>query len=299
VQIFNQNDSELEVRVMLPDAERDDLAALSHFPIRTPSGALVPLANVATLEARRGMDTVRHHDTRLAIRIFADVDAEVNNSMSILDDLREHQLPAILDRYNLEFGLSGKSKNDEVILGTMALGSLLTLALIYLILAWVFSSYVWPIAIMTAIPFGLTGAVLGHWIMGLEIGAMSMLAFFALTGIVVNDSIVLLSFFKDELARGTALKDALEKAVIARFRAILLTSLTTIAGLLPLIYEPSTLALYVVPIAVTLVFGLMLSTLLVMLVIPALILLLEAARGRVAALFSRLPFNRHIEGMQP
>lgn len=299
VQIFNQNDSELEVRVMLPDAERDDLAALSHFPIRTPSGALVPLANVATLEARRGMDTIRHHDTRLAIRIFADVDAEVNNSMSILDDLREHQLPAILDRYNLEFGLSGKSKNDEVILGTMALGSLLTLALIYLILAWVFSSYVWPIAIMTAIPFGLTGAVLGHWIMGLEIGAMSMLAFFALTGIVVNDSIVLLSFFKEELARGTALKDALEKAVIARFRAILLTSLTTIAGLLPLIYEPSTLALYVVPIAVTLVFGLTLSTLLIMLVVPALILLLEAARARVAALLSRLRFNRHIEEMQP
>jgi multidrug efflux pump subunit AcrB len=152
---------------------------------------------------------------------------------------------------------------------------------------------------MTAIPFGLTGAVLGHWIMGIEIGAMSMLAFFALTGIVVNDSIVLVSFFKEEVARGKPIHEALESAAIARFRAILLTSLTTIAGLLPLIYQPSTLAIYVVPIAVTLVFGLMLSTLLVLLVIPALMLLLEGIRARVGVLVARLPIHRPIEGVQP
>jgi multidrug efflux pump subunit AcrB len=299
VQIFNEDDAELEVRVLLPDGERDDLAALSRFPVRTPDGALVPLGNVATLSARRGIDTIRHHDTQLAIRIFADVDTEVNNSMSILDDLREVQLPPILERWNLEFGLSGKSANDEVILGTMGLGSMLTLVLIYLILAWVFSSYVWPLAIMTAIPFGLTGAIVGHWIMGLEIGAMSMLAFFALTGIVVNDSIVLVSFFKDELARGAGFRDALESAAVARFRAILLTSLTTIAGLLPLIYQPSTLAIYVVPIAVTLCFGLTLSTLLVLLVIPSLLLLFESARQRLAAVFERFQIQRYFQGQEP
>jgi multidrug efflux pump subunit AcrB len=158
----------------------------------------------------------------------------------------------------------------------------------------VFASYLWPLAIMTAIPFGLTGAVIGHWLMGLEIGAMSMLAFFALTGIVVNDSIVLISFFRDRLEEGRALRESLEAAAIARFRAILLTSLTTIAGLLPLIYEPSTLSIYVVPIAVTLCFGLGLSTLLVLLVVPALILLLEGGRERTGRAIQRfLPRLRH------
>jgi len=298
VQIFNQNDAELEVRVMLPDDERDDLGRLAQFPIQTPAGELVPLANVATLSARRGIDTIRHHDTKLAIRIFADVDPELNNAMSIIADLKAKHLDEILDRYDLSFGLSGKSAADEVILHTMALGSVLTLVLIYLILAWVFSSYLWPLAIMTAIPFGFTGAIFGHWIMGIEIGAMSLLAFFALTGIVVNDSIVLISFLQRELATGRGLRESLHAAAIARFRAIVLTTLTTVAGLLPLIFEPSTLSIYVVPIAVTLCFGLSLATFLVLLVIPALILLLEAARSRLPRRFTQRPDLHPVEGAQ-
>ena len=163
----------------------------------------------------------------------------------------------------------------------MGIGGVLTLLLIYLILTWVFASYLWPLAIMMAIPFGFTGAVLGHWVTGWDAGAMTLLAFFSLTGIVVNDSIVLISFFKRDVDAGMAIRDALERAVSARFRAVILTSLTTIAGLSPLMFESSSLAFYVAPIAVTLCFGLAFATLLVLIVIPALILLLEDSKGHL------------------
>ncbi len=286
VQIFNENDSELEVRVMLPDNERDDLARLQQFPIQTQSGSLVPLGSVARLYNRRGIDVIRHNNSEMAVRVFADIDEHVNNALAIISDVEKNHVPAIVAAHHLTFGLSGKSEGDKVMLETMGLGSIMALILIYLILAWVFASYLWPIAIMTAIPFGMTGAILGHWITGIDVGAMSMLAFFALTGIVVNDAIVLISFFRDEVETGRPIKDALELAIRARFRAVLLTSLTTIAGLMSLMFATSTLSMYMTPIAVTLCFGLTFSTLLVLLVIPSLILLLEALRGSVQRFYT-------------
>ena len=281
VQIFNENDAELEVRAMLPDGERDDLGRLAQFPVRTPAGEFVPLGNVASLYNRRGIDLIRHTDGRLAVTVSAHVDPRVANAMAITGKLEREVIPDILRRYDLDFGLGGKSREDQVMLTTMALGGLLTLVLIYLILTWVFASFLWPLAIMTAIPFGLTGAVLGHWLTGWDIGAMSLLAFFSLTGVVVNDAIVLISFLKRRVEAGELLRPALEEAVRARFRAVLLTSLTTIAGLLPLMFETSTLSFYMAPIAVTLCFGLGFATALVLLVIPALILLLESLRENV------------------
>jgi multidrug efflux pump subunit AcrB len=293
VQIFNDDHAELEVRVMLPDAERDDLGRLRQFPLRTPAGDFVPLGNVATLYSRRGIDVIRHTDGQLAVSVSADVDPQVGNAMAITGRMERDVLPGILERHDLHFGLGGKSEFDQMIMNTMALGGLLTLVLIYLILTWVFASYLWPLAIMTAIPFGLTGAVVGHWVTGWDIGAMSFLAFFSLTGVVVNDSIVLISFFKRDVEAGTPIRQALENAVRARFRAVILTSLTTIAGLSPLIFETSSLAFYMAPIAVTLSFGLAFATLLVLLVIPALLLLLEGARDRVRAPLAAL--RQHLD----
>jgi len=288
VQIFNEQDSELEVRVMLPDAERAELGRLQQFPIRTAAGEFVPLANVASLYNRRGIDVIRHSGGRMAVSVSADVDTEVGNAIAITADLRTKALPSILEKYHLEFGLGGKSEFDQEILETLKLGAVLTLVLIYLILAWVFASYLWPLAIMMAIPFGFTGAVLGHWITGWDIGAMSLLAFFSLSGIVVNDSIVLISFLKRDVQAGKPLRQSLEDAVRARFRAVILTSLTTIAGLLPLAFETSSLSFYVAPIAVTICFGLAFATALVLIVIPALLLLLDAAQQVAARFRSRL-----------
>ena len=169
---------------------------------------------------------------------------DVNNAMSVVNDIEDNQLNAILDRHDLTFGFGGQTQRDLIMMNTMALGGLLTLGLIYLILTWVFSSYLWPLAIMMAIPFGFTGAILGHWITGWDIGAMSLLAFFSLTGIVVNDSIVLISFLRRHIDEGMSIKAALRQAAQSRFRAVILTSLTTVAGLLPLMFESSSLSMY-------------------------------------------------------
>ncbi len=287
VQIFNDDLTELEVRALLPEAERDDLGRLKQFPVRTATGEFVPLGNVASLYTRRGIDLIRHTDGRMAVTVSADVDPQVANALALTGQIERDVLPDILRRYDLEFGLGGKSRDDQIMLQTMALGGLLTLVLIYLILTWVFASFLWPLAIMTAIPFGLTGAVVGHWLTGWDIGAMSLLAFFSLTGVVVNDSIVLISFLKRRVDEGEPLRPALEEAVRARFRAVLLTSLTTIAGLSPLMFETSTLAFYMAPIAVTMCFGLAFATALVLLVIPALILLLEGGRDRAGRLLGQ------------
>ncbi len=286
VQIFNENNAELEVRVLATDLERERVSYLSQYPIKTRSDGWVPLGSVAELTPRRGIDVIRHQNGELAIRVSADVNSEENNALTIIDDIETNHIKALLDKYDLTFGLAGQSAEDAKMLEVMALGGWLTLILIYLILAWVFASYLWPLAIMLAIPFGMTGAIVGHWLLGMEIAAMSLLAFFSLTGIVVNDSIVLISFFKDAYKPSenfdlNYLRETLAKAVNARFRAVLLTSLTTIAGLVALIFETSTLEMYVAPIAVTLCFGLAFATALVLLVIPAMLLLLESLKHKI------------------
>ncbi|MEX0962833.1 MAG: efflux RND transporter permease subunit [Pseudohongiellaceae bacterium] len=286
VQIFNQNDAELEVAVMLPDDERDSLHSLKQFPIQTPGGELVAMGLVADIENRSGIDLINHNNGFMSVSISASVDQLQNNTEQVVAHITANALTEIREKYNLTSDLGGVSRQNQELLNTMKTGALLTVIFIYLILAWSFSSYIWPLAIMTAIPLGLTGAIAGHWIMGADIGAMSLLAFFSLTGIVVNDSIILVSFFRRELADGKPYKQAIHDASLARFRAVILTSLTTIAGLSPLMFETFSLAMYIVPIAITLCFGLAFSTLLVLLVIPALIVMIENARVRLQELSS-------------
>jgi len=230
----------------------------------------------------------------MSISISATVDSDLNNAISITESIESKSLDPILDKYNVKFGLGGRAIQDRMLMETMSLGGILTLVFIYLILAWVFASYLWPLAIMMAIPFGLSGAIFGHWFMGTEIGPMSMLAFFSLTGIVVNDSIVLISFLKRELATGMEMYDALISSIRARFRAVLLTSVTTVAGLTPLLFEGSSLTMFTKPIAITICFGLSFATLLVLLVIPALLLMLENSKERIAEFFRLKPGQQGI-----
>ena len=279
VQIFNLNDSEIEVLMMLPDAERDNLASLKNFPVRTDAGELVALGLVANLSHRRGIDVINHNDGHMSVYVSASVDSSVNNTQQVLSHLEQNELKTILEKYNLTSGLGGNTRRNQQILETFSVGAVLTLIFIYLILAWSFASYTWPLAVMTAIPLGLTGAIAGHWVMGMDIGAMSLLAFFSLTGIVVNDSIVLISFFRRNIDVGKSVVDAIEDASLSRFRAVILTSLTTIAGLTPLMFETFSLAMYMVPIAITICFGLGFATLLILLVVPALIILIENCRA--------------------
>jgi multidrug efflux pump subunit AcrB len=279
VQIFQDGPDEVEVRVRLPEAERGSLASLYRLNIRTPQGESVPLTAVAEWRSRRGFEVLRHAEGRLAVEVTADVDANVNNANRIIESLQEGALPRLERDYGIHYSFEGRSADQRDTLSDMRKGLLLGLILIYLILAWVFSSYGWPIVVMAVIPFGLTGALMGHWAMGIDLTILSLFGMFGLSGIVVNDSIILVSFYQQLRDAGMAVQEALVEAACQRLRAVLLTSLTTIAGLTPLLFETSYQAQFLIPMATSIAFGLGFATVLVLLVIPSLLSMHESVHG--------------------
>jgi hypothetical protein len=190
--------------------------------------------------------------------------------------LEEGPLAELRRDYGIDHSFEGRSADQRETLSDMRKGLILGLILIYLILAWVFSSYGWPVVVMAVIPFGLTGALFGHWVMGIDLTILSLFGMFGLSGIVVNDSIILVSFYKNLRADGMAVAEALVEAACQRLRAVLLTSLTTIAGLTPLLFEKSYQAQFLIPMATSIAFGLAFATVLVLLVIPSLLSMHES-----------------------
>jgi len=281
VQIFQDGPDEVEVRVRLPEAERNRLSSLYRLNVRTPDGQSVPLTSVAEWRSRRGFEVLRHAEGRLAVEVTADVDTAVNNPDRIIAALEEGPLAELQSDYGINYSFEGRSADQRDTLSDMRKGLVLGLVLIYLILAWVFASYGWPIVVMTAIPFGLTGALFGHWLMDINLTILSLFGMFGLSGIVVNDSIILVSFYKNLRADGLPVQEALIEASCQRLRAVLLTSLTTIAGLTPLLFEKSYQAQFLIPMATSIAFGLAFATLLVLLVIPSLLSIHESAHGRL------------------
>ena len=271
VQIFQDGDDEVEVRVMLPDSERNTLATLENFMLRLPQGGSAPLSSVVDFEARRGFDVLRHTESKLSIHITATVDSAVNNSNDIIANLEKNVMPDLVSRYGVNVAYEGRAEEQAETMGDMKQGVILAFGLIYIVLAWVFSSYGWPLVVMAAIPFGLIGALTGHVVMGIDLTILSLFGIFGLSGIVVNDSIILVTFFKHQREAGVETTKAIINAATQRLRAVLLTSLTTIGGLTPLLFETSMQAQFLIPMAVSISFGLMFSTFLVLLVIPALL----------------------------
>ena len=279
-QIFQHEGEELEVRVVLPDAERHDPASLGNLSVRLPEGGSLPLLSAVEIEPGRGFAVLRHFNGRLAVEVSADVDSLVNNSNAVMADLAAGPLPAIVERHGVEWGLGGGQAQQSRIAGDMALGAVLGLALIYLVLAFVFASYGWPLVVMSVIPFGLIGAIFGHWLLGIDLTILSLFGLFGLAGIVVNDSIILIVSYKALKQSGAPWRQAIVDAACLRLRAVLLTSLTTIGGLTPLMFETSLQAQFLIPMAVSIAFGLGVATFLVLLLVPALLCLHEAVATR-------------------
>jgi len=288
VQILQDGADEVEVRVTLPSAERGTLASLYRLNVRTPSGDSVPLTAVAQWRSRQGFEVLRHADGKLAVEVTADVDTNVTTVGEVIAGLEEGTLAQLQRDYGVDYSFEGRSADQRDTLSDMRKGLVLGLILIYLILAWVFSSYGWPLVVMAVIPFGLTGAILGHWAMGIDLTILSLFGMFGLSGIVVNDSIILVSFYKQLRGEGLSIQEALIEAACQRLRAVLLTSLTTIAGLTPLLFETSYQAQFLIPMATSLAFGLGFATLLVLLVIPSLLSVHESAHGRLQRWFGNL-----------
>ena len=279
-QIYQDGDDEYEVRVVLPERERNALSSLAELGIMLPNGASVPLPSVVDLEIRRGFQTLSHTDGRLTVQVAADVDAGVANGNEIIGVLENTALPQLIEKYGVEYKFEGRNADQGNTLTDMKRGGALALLMIYVVLAWVFASYGWPLVVMTAIPFGLIGALGGHWMLGIEVTILSLFGIFGLSGIVVNDSIILITFYKRLREEGVQRNRAIIEAACQRLRAVLLTSLTTIAGLTPLLFETSLQAQFLIPMAVSISFGLAFATVLVLLVVPALLVVHEAMAER-------------------
>ena len=271
---------ELRVMVRYPEEERSSLASLEQMRIRTPSGAAVPFATAARAELGQGFDSIERIDRRRTVTVTADLDIDAAgatanevNSKLLAD------LPGILEGYpNVVFSMEGEQQEQREAFSGLVRGFFLSLIVIYALLAIPFSSYLQPAIVMSAIPFGIIGAVWGHVIIGMDLTVMSGFGVVALTGVVVNDSLVLVDFINRRVRSGISLDQAIRDAGAARFRPILMTSLTTFAGLTPLLLEKSIQAQFLVPMAVALAFGVLFSTVIILILVPVLYRTLEDLR---------------------
>lgn len=283
VQTFQDGADEVEVRVLLPEHQRERLATLSQLMIRVDDGRLVPVGQIMDITYRQGFDALRHADGRLAVEVSTNLDSEVTTTATVIEALDSSLMPQLVQQYHLNYSYEGQAADQREVFADMQTGLVVGLGLMYAVLAWVFSSWSLPLIVMATIPLALVGAMLGHWVMGLNLTILSLFGLFGLSGIVVNNAIILVSFYRHQRAAGLAINAALEEAVVQRVRAVLLTTLTTIGGLTPLLFETSLQAQFLIPMAVTIAFGLGVSTMLVLAVIPVLLSYLEGWRERFHA----------------
>ena len=286
-QLVQAGADELEVRVLLPRSERTRLDALEQLRIRLPNGQFVPLDTVADWENRRGFEALRHAGGRLAVEVTADINRAENTPDAVQATLKEDLLPPLVARYGVTYSFEGRAADQRETLGDMQLGLMLGLGMIFLILAAVFSSWGWPLVVMTSIPLGLVGAVVGHWLLGIDLTLLSLFGLFGLSGIVVNNAIILVSMYQDLRHEGMDVDQALVEAACSRLRAMLLTSATTVVGLGPLIFETSLQAQFLIPMAVSLAFGVGFATVLVLVFTPALLSAHESFHARLGRWWAR------------
>jgi multidrug efflux pump subunit AcrB len=268
---FAEGDEEIAIRVQARLRE-SGMAALRALELRTPSGAFVPLEEVAELSERQGFSAIQRINGVSSVSVTGDVDLDVTNPGAVLDELRETgAIAEIASRFGVETGFSGRAEERAKAFSDLKLGTLIALAVIYIILAWTFGSYAKPVAVMLIIPFGFVGATAGHWLMGFDLTILSLFGLLGLSGILVNDSIILVARLTERIDAGDTLGQAATGASRDRLRAVLLTSLTTIGGLVPLLFETSRQAQFLMPMAITIVFGLAIATFLVLFLVPAII----------------------------
>ena len=266
-----------KVVVELDAPSKNELADFDSFPIIHPqSGVAIPLSHVAEIIPARSYSRIHRIDNQRTVTVLGDIDLRINNTNAVIGDLKKTFLPTLMQQYpDISIQFKGEVAEGGETRGSMISALMLGLAGIFILLSFQFRSYFEPIIVMLNIPMALIGVIWGHWMMGLDVTMPSMLGFVSLAGIVVNDSILLVEFVKHRVAEGMSIHEAAARASHDRFRAVLLTSLTTIAGMTPLLFETSLQAQVLIPLATSIVFGIASSTLLVLFVIPCSYTVLE------------------------
>ncbi|MGL1920761.1 MAG: efflux RND transporter permease subunit [Hyphomicrobiales bacterium] len=259
---------DIDVNVTLADQE-GSMSSLRNFRLKSPTGKYVQLSEIVDFDEKVGASLIRKTDGKIAITITGEVNPDLMTGDEVRKEIDKNIMPAILSKYNVEQKLGGQGQEQADAFLDMQIGAMLGLSLIYITLAWVFASYSRPFVVMMIIPFGFVGALFGHYIMGFNLTMMSVFGLLGLAGILVNDSIILVSRIDEYIESGTDMYHAAVLGAKDRLRAVLLTSLTTIGGLIPLMFEKSLQAQFLIPLAVTMVFGLLAATVLVLILVPA------------------------------
>jgi multidrug efflux pump subunit AcrB len=276
VQRVQRGQDEVKVMVRFPRDERDSVGYLDNMRIRTPDGGRVPFHAVAEVEMTESPTTIRRFDRERSVRISAEVDKENYEPGKITADIIEKELPEVLALYpGVRHRLSGATQSQQEVTRDLVKGALFALFLIYALMAIPLRSYSQPLIIMSVIPFGTIGALVGHLLLGIQVSMMSFFGIIALAGVVVNDSLILVDFVNRERRLGIPLIQAVTDAAKKRFRAILLTSLTTFFGLIPIVLETSLQAQIVIPMAASLAFGILFATVITLFLIPSLYMILD------------------------
>ena len=276
VQTVQRGRNELKVILQYPENDRSSVADLENMMILTPTGSTIPVRQIAQLELGEGLASIERKNRKRSINVTADVDLSVTNGNEVIATVMTTIMPKILQKYNsIAYSLEGEQQEQGDNLRSLGKNFLLAMIVVYMLLAIPFKSYFQPLVVMSSIPFGITGAVLGHLFLGLNLSVLSMMGIVALTGVVVNDSLVMVDFINRYRSEGNSIKDAVLEAGPRRFRPIFLTSLTTFVGLIPLILEKSTQAKFMIPMAVSLSFGVLFATAITLLLVPVSYLTLE------------------------
>jgi len=271
---------DIKVMIRYSQKERESESSIDDLRIRTRDGRQIPLNQVARIEIKRGYSTIQRVDRKRIITVISDINEDVANAREIVENLKHNYLNNLVNRFpGVTYDLEGQAKRTKESLDSLKVGFSLAAMIMFLLLASQFRSYIQPVIIMTAIPFGLIGAIIGHYFMTLDITMVSIFGIVALSGIVVNDSLILIDFINSKVRAGAGVFDSVIEAGQNRFRAVLLTSVTTVAGLFPLLLETSFQAQFLIPMAVSISFGLMAATILTLVFVPSLYVVINDMTG--------------------
>ncbi len=281
---------DVRVYVRLPEEERNAIADVEGYLVRTPAGAEVPLGRVAAVRFGTSPTAIQRKDAQRILAVTADVNTQAISAGEVNTQLTDEILPELMNTHpGLTYSFGGEQQEQIESFGALGRGFILAMLMIYALLAIPLGSYTQPLIIMAAIPFGIIGAVFGHLLLGLSVGIMSMFGIIGLSGVVVNDSLVMMDFINERIRGGVEPREAIVGGAKARFRPIMLTSLTTFLGVAPLVFERSLQAQFLIPMAAALGFGIVFATGVLMLIVPALATL---QYGRAPAEQPRLAMAR-------
>ncbi|MHC4534773.1 MAG: efflux RND transporter permease subunit [Planctomycetota bacterium] len=282
VQRIQRGRDDIRVMVRYPEDERRSLADVDNMRIRLPDGTEIPFRAVAEVQYGRGYSNIRRVDRRRVVSVSADVDEAVANAREINKELKKSVMPSLMSEFQgLQWRYAGEERERNESLGSLIPNFGIAMMAIYALLAVQFRSYSQPAIVMSAIPFGIVGATLGHLVMGFNLSILSMFGIVALSGVVVNDSLIMIDLINRERRSGIELGQVLRDCATRRFRPIMLTTLTTFCGLLPMIAEKSLQARFLVPMAISLAFGVMFATCITLVLVPSLYMILEDVKSRI------------------